>query len=115
MKDNAAIWRFERWARLRSHLPPEVAGIPALRRSDGAAPTAASHSEKADVLAAKFFPTPEIDVSDISGDALDGRWNKGAFTLRRSVVEADIKKVVLETKLWKAPGDDWLFTGFLKQ
>lgn len=64
-KNPKDIWRLQRWARLRSHTPHEPATMPALRRSENAPLSASTHAEKAQVLAARFFPNIEADLSDI--------------------------------------------------
>ena len=42
-KDNKAIWKIKRWARLRSHLPIEPLRIPDLDTGDPQQPTATTH------------------------------------------------------------------------
>jgi hypothetical protein len=70
--DTRQLWSLERWARLRSHQPPEPLSLPPLRQSgDDESPTATSHSTKASVLARRFFPHSVADLSDVHLDLQD--------------------------------------------
>jgi hypothetical protein len=55
-QDTRKLWTLERWARLRSHVPPEPLSLPPLRRGGDGEPLATSHVDKASVLAHRFFP-----------------------------------------------------------
>src|SRR5205814_7421140 len=63
------IWRLVRWAKERSHLPPEPPIIPTLREvREGVVQEANTVQEKADVLRRRFFPgEPEVDMRDMEG------------------------------------------------
>ena len=114
-KDNKKIWTLERWARLRSHGPQELVKLPSLGRTEGEEPTATTHEEKTGLLAERFFPNPEADLSDI----LDRTWAdetfRNPFGIQRTVDASEITEILRRTGAWKAPGtSDWLPTGFLK-
>ena len=113
-KDNKLIWKIERWARLRSHLPTEPPRLPDLEAEDPLQPIATTHAEKADVLARRFFPNPTADLSTIRHRT----WPDYSFhprtTIRQEVTEEDVQHVLKGMAPNKAPGEDWLQTGFLK-
>jgi hypothetical protein len=112
-RDPRQLWNLERWARLRSHLPPEPLSLPPLRlSSDDAAPVASSHSAKAAALAQRFFPQSVADLSDIQLDFQDESHQR--FSVDQVVKEAEIATILKTTGAWKAPGPDLLPTGFLK-
>jgi hypothetical protein len=110
-KDQRKLWSLERWARLRSHVPPEPALLPPLRGAEGGAP-ATSHRDKATVLGRRFFPESVADLSDVVLDLQDEQYQR--FTIDDAVTEEDITNVLRKTGAWKAPGPDLLPTGFLK-
>jgi hypothetical protein len=111
--DTRQLWSLERWARLRSHRPPEPLSLPPLRQSgDDESPTATSHSAKASVLARRFFPHSVADLSDVHLDLQDDSHQR--FPLDQVVKEAEITTILKKTGAWKAPGPDLLPTGFLK-
>ena len=64
-KDNKRIWTFARWARLCSHGPREPPKLPDLSRTEQEEPTARTHAAKTRLLAERFFPSLEADLSDI--------------------------------------------------
>ena len=113
-KDNRAIWKIERWARLRSHLPTESPRIPDLDTGDPLHPTATTHAEKADVLARRFFPNPTADLSTIRHPTWPDHSFHARTTVRQEVTEEDVQQTLKEMAPNKAPGEDWLQTGFLK-
>ena len=108
------IWKIKRWARLRSHLPTEPPRLPDLEAEDPLQPIATTHAEKADVLARRFFPNPTADLSTIRHQI----WLDYSFhpytTIRQEVTKEDIQYVLKGIAPNKAPGEDWLQTGFLK-
>ena len=63
-RDTRQLWRLERWARLRSHLPPEPLSLPPLQGGTSES-LATSHTDKASVLARRFFPHSDADLSDV--------------------------------------------------
>jgi hypothetical protein len=66
--DTWQLWSLERWARLRSHQPPEPLTLPPLRQGVDDESLAISHSAKALVLARRFFPHSVADLSDVHLD-----------------------------------------------
>ena len=113
-KDNKAIWKIERWARLKSHLPTDPPRIPDLETGDPLRPTATTHAGKADVLARRFFPNPTADLSTIRHPTWPDHSFHPRTTIRQEVTEEDVQQALKEMAPNKAPGEDWLQTGFLK-
>jgi hypothetical protein len=140
-RDTRQLWRLERWARLRSHLPPDPLSLPPLLWGQGQGeagraqvdrsqpdiqpdcsqpglpsgagePLATSHADKASILARRFFPHSAADLSDINLDLQDDSHQR--FPIDQTVKEAEITTILRETGAWKAPGPDLLPTGFLK-
>ena len=85
------IWRLQRWARLKSHRPQDPAKMPPLCRSENTAPTATTHQEKAEVLAARFFPNPDADLRDIQNTNWEEASSKQRFELNRDITAEDIE------------------------
>ena len=111
--DQRQLWSLERWARLRSHQPPEPPSLPPLRQGNATeSPAATTHAEKASVLAYRFFPDSTADLSDIQLNLQDCQHQR--FPLDQVVQEAEITDILRSTGPWKAPGPDLLPTGFLK-
>lgn len=58
-KDPEGMWALERWARLRSFLPPEPPRLPALQDYQGQA-VVTDHEQKAEALARRFSQTLQL-------------------------------------------------------
>jgi len=110
-QDPSKIWKLERWARLRSHAPPELPKMPPLRPSPGAPPEE-GFSEKAKILADRFFPTVTPSPEQLK-DPPPGAC-KDPFPFSQQVTEGDIAGVLRDIAPWKAAGPDGLPIGFLK-
>jgi hypothetical protein len=111
-RDTRQLWNLERWARLRSHQPPEPLLLPPLRPSNDEPPTATSHAAKANILAQRFFPPSIADLSDVHLNLQDNSHQR--FPVDQEVKDSEIKSILHTTGAWKAPGTDLLPTGFLK-
>jgi retron-type reverse transcriptase len=111
-RDTRQLWNLERWARLRSHQPPEPLFLPPLRPSNDEPPTATSHAAKASILAQRFFPPSIADLSDVHLNFQDDSYQR--FPVDQEVKDSEIKTILCTTGAWKAPGTDLLPTGFLK-
>jgi len=111
--DRGLLWKLEKWARCRSFVPVDPPKLPSFTMPNG---TASAHEDKGQALRAKFFPNPTIDVSDIQDTTFAPGADKlsGGFDITQEVTEEDVAAAVLNTKSWKAPGNDLLPTGFLK-
>ena len=99
------FWKIERWARLRSHSARESTEVPALTHPvTGEVMT--DHEGKADALAAKFFPCPPADLSDIPDEDFGNiaTWPVCPFEINMEVDEADVKGAM--GRNGKAPGAD---------
>jgi len=114
-RDPKALWKIEKWARLRSWQPPVAAKLPHLRRHEDAPITARTHSEKARILADQFFPDPEADLRDIPpGLEWIGTPRDKHITISQEIDHSDIAELLRNVGSWKAPGEDQLANGFLK-
>jgi len=117
-KDPKAMWNIERWARLRSHQPPEPPAIPALQATKDTTPNgpqiAITHAEKTRELSKRFFPAPEADLSKLK----DLDWRAGSFLetilMDWKVKDSDVKEVIRRVGALKALGPDGIFNGLLK-
>lgn len=105
------MWNLERWARLQSFRPPEPPRLPALEDASGRAMT--DHSQKAEVLAKKFFPSPPADLADIRDQDFLEDWESG-LEIEQRVTPDEVSEAIRKASPWKAPGDDLLPTGLLK-
>jgi hypothetical protein len=110
-KDSRRIWNLEKWARLRSHCPPDPLILPPLQQPD-TTELAISHSEKAAILAQRFFPESIADLSNIRLDLQDYQYQR--FPLSQAITQEEVANILYNTGAWKAPGTDLLPIGFLK-
>jgi hypothetical protein len=109
-----ALWRLQRWARLRSSAPVEPPKMPPLRYEDGKEGLACTHPEKAAALASRFFPTSEADLTDIQDTTWEEATSQQRFEIKREVTQEEVEER-LRWGPWKAPGpDDALPVGFLR-
>jgi hypothetical protein len=106
------MWALERWARLRSFLPPEPPRLPAFKDSSGRV-VAADHGQKAEALAKRFFPNPPADLTDVQDQAFLDSWVPG-FEVQQKITPAEVQEAIRRASPWKAPGEDLLPTGILK-
>ncbi|EAQ84182.1 hypothetical protein CHGG_10586 [Chaetomium globosum CBS 148.51] len=106
------MWSLERWARLRSFLPPEPPRLPEFKDSSGQV-TAETHDQKASALAERFFPDPPANLTDVEDQAFLGSWNPG-FDVVQAVTPIEITEAMGRASPWKAPGEDLLPMGLLK-
>jgi hypothetical protein len=106
------MWSLERWARTRSFLPPEPPSLPAFVDPSGQE-VAASHGQKAEALAKRFFPNPPADLDDVQDQTFSDDWEP-RFDIQQEVTPAEVAEALAKTSSWKAPGEDLLPTGLLK-
>ncbi|EAQ82983.1 hypothetical protein CHGG_10801 [Chaetomium globosum CBS 148.51] len=106
------MWSLERWARLRSFLPPEPPRLPEFKDSSGQV-TAETHDQKASALAERFFPDPPANLTDVEDQAFLGSWNPG-FDVVQAVTPIEITEAMGRASPWKAPGEDLLPMSLLK-
>ncbi|KAF7139736.1 hypothetical protein CNMCM5793_007671 [Aspergillus hiratsukae] len=101
------IWNLVRWAKDRSHLPPELPKVPKLKRGPGL-PAAETFKEKATVFHNQFFPpepvaeaeTPLTRIMEI----------ESAPRVSEEMVRAALGNMAPN----KAPGIDGIPAGFLQ-
>jgi len=87
------LWTLERWARLRSHAPPEAPKMPSLRPGEGL-PLEGTYAAKARILAARFFPivTPNPDLLNSPPGA-----SKPPFPFEYGVTASNISNILRST------------------
>ena len=64
-KDSSKLWALQRWARLRSGLPPAPAHLPSLKDEAHPDGFAQSFEEKTQTLARRFFPGPQEGAMEV--------------------------------------------------
>jgi hypothetical protein len=72
------------------------------------------HKDKAALLAQRFFPEADIDLTDVRDTSWADGTGQGAFDISRTVDADEVKQILQQAKPWKAPGEDLLPVGFLK-
>ena len=108
------MWRLERWARTKSFLPTDPPKLPPLQGGPGL-PDLTTHEQKAEALAARFFPNPPANLDDILDTTFDQAFDPPPqFEVRKRVTIKDISTTLSTIKPWKAPGDDLIPTGLIK-
>jgi Reverse transcriptase (RNA-dependent DNA polymerase)/Endonuclease-reverse transcriptase len=104
------IWGLVRWAKERSHLPPELPTVPPLAKSDSENGRAETFLDKVKVFHRQFFPPePDADLSDIQHYAYP--------TEREQPPQISldmVRSALRNTAPFKAPGVDGIPTGFLQ-
>lgn len=112
--DPRRAWALAKWARQRSHLPPDPPKMPPLRPNPDSEPTAFSHPEKAEALQQRFFPESEAVLDDIQDEGPGGGITGPRFEIESGVSQDQVAGAINRTGAWKAPGRDQIPTGFLK-
>ena len=100
------LWTLERWARLRSHMPPVAPKVPPLQV--GTSGIAETHAQKAAAFADRFFPTVHPRGYKLPESA------RHSITMPMAVDEDDVAATLQKVRPWKAPGPDGFPAGFLK-
>ena len=106
----ARLWGLERWARLRSHLPPAPPKVAPLRPPAGG-PPATSPEAKAELLTSRFFPQVQASPRIINQEAPP----RPAIPIDQEVDNEHVAEALGEAKPWKAAGPDGLPAGFLRE
>jgi hypothetical protein len=106
------IWKLVRWAKTRSHLPPEPPIIPTLRELREGVVVREAHTpqEKAEMLREQFFPEePDADLSD-----MEGYTYPPSVEALPQVTAEDVMAVMASQMPHSAPGVDGIPNAFLK-
>jgi hypothetical protein len=94
-------------------LPPEPPKLPPLCGGPGQ-PDLTTYSQKAEALAARFFPNPPANLSDIFDTTFNQAFDQPRFEVRREVTIKDVARALSETHPGKALGEDLIPTGLIK-
>jgi hypothetical protein len=107
------IWKLARWARTKSHLPPEPAKMPDLQWQGAQYNTV---SGKARALYERFYPRTTADLDDIADQELQNEsYGPGpALVISQTVTSNDIQDIVSKAKPDKCPGADEIPNRFLQ-
>jgi hypothetical protein len=95
------VWKLAKWARTKSHLPPEPPNMPHLQWSQG---LAENTKTKAEALSERFYPESQANLADIEDHSLPD--SSVELAMSQDVDEDDIAFVLRNTKKNKAPGPD---------
>ncbi len=107
------IWRIAKWARTRSHLPPEPAKMPDLNWNDKVYCTA---EQKAEALGERFYPLTNAKLDDIDTEKLfidDYSSEQAIHTTATTTIE-EIQNIIAGSRPDKCPGSDGIPNRFLK-
>ena len=103
-------WRLAKWARTKSHLPPEPAKMPDLQLNGALTSTVEG---KATALAERFWPTVEADLTDITDQNFATRGVE-PLEMRRTVTDEEVYSILKKVKPDKCPGIDGIPNRFLQ-
>ena len=103
--DTADMWKLGKWARHRSHLPAQRAGIPSLRCPDGS--IAETNTEKEAALAEAFFP-------ELRPHAEPTGPYPTSVTISALCSPGDVLAALRTTSASSAPGPDGIPNSLLK-
>jgi hypothetical protein len=106
------LWKLEKWARLRSWVPPESITIPPLQRYEGANNLQTTHQGKSGLFAERFFPKPQADIQEL--ETAVKLPPKGSHAASQRVTADEIKGILRDVRPWKAPEKDNIATKLLK-
>ena len=113
-KDSSKLWALQRWARLRSGLPPPPAHLPSLVDETHPDGLAQSFEEKTQTLARRFFPGPQDGAIEVPNPDFCNDSFANPFEVCIEVTVDEVLGTLKRAKPWKAPGQDGIPTGFLK-
>ena len=105
------IWRLAKWARTKSHLPPEPAKMPDLQWQGAQLGTV---SGKARALYERFYPETEAELQDITDRDFQHDLPGRTLEMSQLVTEEDVQDIVQRVKLDKCPGSDEIPNRFLQ-
>lgn len=107
------IWKLAKWARTKSHLPPEPAKMPDLQWQGSQFSTVEGKSR---ALYERFYPETTADLDDITDPELQDELYgpSPALVIDRLVTSEDIQAIVRKVKPDKCPGADEIPNRFLQ-
>ena len=106
------IWKLAKWGRTKAQKPNELPIMPTLVIEQGN--TTSTIMEKAEFLQARFYPTIEVDLTDIE----DFPFSRESFLLNsievdRRATREEVESILKSRKLFKALGIDGISNGIL--
>ena len=107
------IWRIAKWARTKSHLPPEPVKMPDLLWKDTSYRTP---KQKAEALGERFYPQTKAKLDDIDEDRLlRADYSKEQqHCVDMTTTTEEISSIITRSHSDKAPGNDTIPNRFLK-
>jgi hypothetical protein len=106
------IWKLAKWARTKSHLPPESKKIPDLKTQDGLATNTA---EKATAFQARFYPQTQPDLSDLPEVQEFPDETSDLPDIDQTVTSEELDGILRKVKKDKASGEDGITNRFLAE
>jgi hypothetical protein len=106
------IWNIARWARTKSHLPPNPPRVPTLHRGDTITST---EQEKVELLCDRFYPNTQADLEDVTDATFEDHTFQDHLSIDQLLVVSpqDIHIALHRTKPCKCPGINGIPNGFL--
>lgn len=107
------IWRIAKWARAKSHLPPEPAKMPDLLWNNTSYRTPEG---KAEALGQRFYPRTNAKLDDIDEDRLlrADYSTEQPYCIDLTTTTDEIQGIITRSHSDKAPGNDTIPNRFLK-
>jgi len=100
--NDTTIWKLVKWAKNRSHLPPDLPQFPPLirMRNAGEEQLESTFAGKVEIFKEQFFPpSPEADLSDIADYSYQQQIEQDA-----TITEEEIQRAIRKQGPNKAPG-----------
>jgi hypothetical protein len=105
------IWKLAKWARTKSHLPPEPPKMPELQWQGSWHSTV---QDKAQALSERFYPVTEADLEDITDKEFQEDLYGPTLEMNQLVTSAEVQAIVRKIKPDKCPGTDEIPNRFLQ-
>jgi hypothetical protein len=108
---SGGIWKIAKWARTKSHLPPEPPKMPELQWKRRCYSTVQG---KAQALSERFYPVTEADLEDITDKEFQEDLYGHALEMDQLVTSAEVQAILRKIKPDKCPGTDEIPNRFLQ-
>jgi len=70
--------------------------------------------KKAEALKARFYPTTEVDLSDIYDTLFQDSFFQDSLEVPKLAISEEVSSLLRARKLYKALGNDCILNGFLR-